>query len=155
MAILFALLRIAIRIKFHRRLFADDAFLIFACLTLTALLATVLYYTPNIFFVESTLNGQMQKGSTVASAGVDLRAVILEFQKAQLLRGSLAWLTIFAVKFSFLTFFRQLTDRLPTFFLYWRVVVFINVLAFLYCIGSGLFGCLGSGDETREYWCEP
>lgn len=150
MAILFASLRIAIRIKFHRKLFADDAFLIFACLALTALFATVLYYTSTIYFAANIFKGQLQEGSTVAPAGVDLARVISKYRRAQLLRGSLAWLTIFAVKFSFLAFFRQLTDRLPRLFVYWRVVVVINVLAFLYCIFSVLLGCLEPANETCE-----
>ncbi len=111
---------------------------------MTALLATVLHYTAATFFAQGLPNSQMQEGSTVP------RALISRYRKAQLLRGSLAWLTIFAVKFSFLSSFRALTDRLPRFHLYWRVVVAVNGLAFIYCIGCGFLGCLKSGDENGQ-----
>ena len=151
MAIVTALMRTAIRVKFHRRLFIDDTFLIFACLTMTALLATVLYYTPTIFLAETIPNSQMQEGSTVPPASVNLGALTTRYRKAQFLRGSLAWLTIFAVKFSFLSSFRALTNRLPRIFMYWKVVVAVNILASVYCIGCGFLGCLKFGDETGQY----
>lgn len=150
MAILTASARTALRIKLHRRLFVDDAFLIFACLALTTLFATVLYYTSTTSLAEDIVNGQLQEGSTALPPSVNLDAVISRFRKAQLLRGSLAWLTIFAVKFAFLSFFYPLTDRLPRLFLYWRVVVAVNVLAFVYCIACGFLGCLDSSNKSCE-----
>ncbi len=150
MAIVTAFTRTAILVKFHRRLFIDDAFLIFACLTMTALLATVLYYTPATFLAENIPNSQMQEGLTVPPASVNLGALISTYRKAQFLRGSLSWLTIFAVKFSFPSSFRALTNRLPRFLLYWKVVVAVNVLASVYCISCGFLGCLKSGDETGQ-----
>ena len=47
---------------------------------------------------------------------------------------TLAWLVIFSVKFSFLAFFRLLVGRVRTLFVYWRVIVVVNTLAFPYCI---------------------
>lgn len=152
-AIITASARTAIRIKFHRRLFADDAFLFIACLALTALFATVLYYTSTTYTATAILSGQLREGSTVSPASVDLGAVVSGYRKVQYLRASLAWLTIFAVKFSFLCFFRPLTDRLPRLLLYWRVVVATNILAFVYCVACNFLGCLGSSDDTCEWWC--
>ena len=143
LAIVTASTRTAIRVRFQHRLFADDAFLILACLALTALFATNLYYTSNVYLVGAILQGQSQEGSTVSPA-------ISSYRKAQFLRGSLAWLTIFAVKFSFLSFFYPLTDRLPRLILYWRMVVATNIIAFVYCVTCGFLGCLQSGDETCE-----
>ncbi len=155
-AILSASVRVGFRIKFHRRLFADDAFLIFACLTLTALFATALYYTPTTFLVSDVLNSQSQEGPTMSLASVDIGAVISSFRKDQFLRGSLAWITVFAVKFSFLSFFRPLTERLPRLLQHWRIVVAVNVLGFLYCVASGFLGCIEPGDDACEYsWDNP
>lgn len=150
MAIITASVRTAIRIKYHRRLFVDDAFLVFACLALTALFASVLYYTPTTYLVAAIVDAQLSKGSTVSLSSERLGAVISTYRKAQLLRGSLAWLTIFAVKFSFLSFFRNLTNRLPRLFLYWKVVVAVTVFAFVYCIACGFLGCLDSDAHNRE-----
>ncbi len=154
-AILTASLRVGVRIKFHRRLFADDAFLIFACLTLTALFATVLHYTSTAYLVSDILNGQWQERPTMSPASVDMGALISSFRKDQFLRGSLAWITIFAVKFSFLSSFRPLTERLPRLLQHWRVVVAVNVLAFIYCVASGFLGCIEPGDDACEYsWAQ-
>ena len=152
MAMVTASVRTAIRIKFHRRLFVDDAFLLFGCLALTALFASGLYYTPNTYLAEApaNANGHLSEGSTASLSSEHLGAVISTYRKSQLLRGSLAWLTIFAVKLSFLSLFRTLTDRLPRLFLYWKVVIAVTVLAFVYCIASGSLGCPGSDDHNRE-----
>lgn len=150
MAIITASVRTAIRIKYHRRLFVDDAFLIFACLALTTLIASVLYYTPTIYLAAAISDGQLYKGSSAPPTSVPPGALILKYRKAQLLRGSLAWLTIFAVKFSFLSFFRTLTDRLPRLFLYWKVVVTVTVFAFVYCVACGFIGC----PDSDDYKCE-
>ena len=154
MAVVAAFVRTAIRIKCHQRLFVDDIFLVFACLTLTAMFATVLYYTSTIYLVAAILDGQSQQESTVSPASADLDTLISKFRKAQFLRASLAWITIFAVKFSFLSFFHPLTARLPRLRLYWKVVAAVSALASVYCVTSGFLGCLGSGDETCEYSCE-
>ena len=145
MAILTASARTALRIKLHGRLFTEDAFLIFACLALTTLFTTVLYYTSTTYLAEIIVYDPSQDATSLNRV-----AVISQYRKAQLLRGSLAWLTIFAVKSSFLSFFYPLTDRLPRLFLYWRVVVAVNVLAFVYCVASGFVGCLESSDENCE-----
>lgn len=148
-----ASIRTAIRIRLHKRVFADDAFLLFACSTLTALIATVFHDEPTIYLVQAVSSGQLQQGSAALPANGSSSALIPTYRKAQFLRGSLSWLTIFAVKFSFLAFFYPLTNRLPTLFFYWRVVVAVNILASVYCITCGFFGCLKSGEETCESSC--
>ena len=115
--------------------------------------ATVLYCTSTIYLAAAILHGQLQQESTVSLASADLGTLISKFRKAQFLRGSLAWITIFAVKFSFLSFFHPLTHHLPRLRLYWKVVAALNALACVYCVTSGFLGCLGFGDETCEYWC--
>lgn len=149
-AVVTASIRTVLRIRFHRTLFADDALLIFACLTLTALFSTVYHYESTIYLVEAILDGQLQEGLVVSPASGRLSALISRYRKVQFFQGCLSWLTIFAVKFSFLSFFYPLTDRLPRLSLYWKVVVAVNVLASAYCITCGFFGCLNPGEETCE-----
>lgn len=149
-AVVTASIRTVMRIRFHKTLFADDALLIFACLTLILLFSTVYHYESTIYLVEAILDGQLQEGLVVSQASGRLSALISRYRKVQFFRGCLSWLTIFAVKFSFLSFFYPLTDRLPRLSLYWKMVVAVNVLASAYCITCGFFGCLNPGEETLQ-----
>ena len=150
MAIITASVRIATRIKYHRKLFVDDAFLIFACLALTTLFASVLYYTPATYLAAAILDGQSYQGSSASPTSVPLGALISTYRKAQLLRGSFAWLTIFAVKFSFLSFFRTLTVRLPRLFLYWKSIVVVTVFSCVFSVVCGFIGCADFDDYNRK-----
>ena len=55
------------------------------------------------------------------------------------------WTTIFAVKFGFLSFFRVLVIRLPGIHLYWRVVVAVNVIVYLFSLIDGVIACPHDG----------
>ena len=57
----------------------------------------------------------------------------------------LTWTTIFAVKFGFLSFFRVLVIRLPGIHLYWRIVVAINVIVYLFSLIDGVIACPHDG----------
>ena len=51
------------------------------------------------------------------------------------------WTSIFAIKFSFLWFFRLLVDRLRSFVIYWRVVVVVSILAYIFCAFNNFIIC--------------
>ena len=60
-----------------------------------------------------------------------------------------AWVTMYAVKFCFLSFFRALVDRLPRLVIYWKFTVVFTALCFpisvcqtfIVCPQLGLAGC--------------
>lgn len=57
----------------------------------------------------------------------------------------LTWTTIFAVKFGFLSFFRHLVRGLPSFYRYWRVVVGVTVVVYLFSLVDGVIACPHDG----------
>ena len=63
---------------------------------------------------------------------------------------TLTWTTIFAVKLSFLFFFRQMVDRLKSVMIYWKVVVGITVVSYCYCAAGVFIACPKFGIEARK-----
>lgn len=53
----------------------------------------------------------------------------------------MTWTTIFAVKFSFLFFFRVLIRRVHAVTLYWQIVSVVTVLVWVYCIAGAFIIC--------------
>lgn len=150
-AICVALARIVARLHYNtdariaKRLQLDDFLLVFACLSLTA--ATIyLYYSTNvIYLIEATsLNPTGLFGG--GGAGIkDLGALLKslnEFEHFNWIYLILTWTTIFAVKFGFLSFFRNLVLRLPVIHWYWRIVVGINVIVYIFSLLDGIIAWL-------------
>lgn len=63
---------------------------------------------------------------------------------------ALLWTTIFAVKFSFLFFFRNLTRRLRAIVLYWRVISVVTIVVWVYSVANVFTNCPHFGPEARE-----
>lgn len=129
-----AALRFAVRLHNQRRLFFEDALLLFACTCLTV--ATILLYKFSIylFVAERLLKGLIAPSS-------DIVMQMLWFHKIIYAYMGLIWTTIFFVKFCFLGFFRRLINRLRAMILYWRFVVGVTGIAYIFCICSPLIEC--------------
>ena len=148
-AIIAAAICTGIRIKLHRRLYIDDGFLIFACLALAAA-NTVLYEELNILYLaEEIVKGFVSEHMGDLPRNINVAAVIPIYQRTDYLHRTLSWPVLFSVKFSFLSFFHQLVDRLPRLLLHWRVVIVINVTAFGYCVCYASLECLHSNVAAR------
>lgn len=126
-----AAVRTTVRIRSKGRLFLDDALLIFACLALVV--ASVILQTQlgTVYFAAELVSLYR---SGVLPEDVDINSVIASYHIVQYAHGTMGWLTVYAVKFTFLSFFRQLVDRIPRLECYWKCVVGLNIVAFLYCI---------------------
>lgn len=149
-AIVTAIVRTGIRIKLRRRVYFDDAFLGVACLALTAT-TTMLYKELGIFYLaEDIVQDYVSGGMADLPADVNVAAIIPRYQRTFYLHGTLSWIVIFSVKFTFLSLFHQLLDRLPRFLLYWKVIVVANVVALVYCICYAFLECPHSNLEARE-----
>ena len=72
---------------------------------------------------------------------VNVVAPIPKYQRTDCLHRTRSWLVLFSVKFSFLSFFNQLVDRLSRLLLLWRVVIVINVIAFGCCFCYAFLEC--------------
>lgn len=105
LALTLATARTAIRVYKFRQVFADDGFLFLSIITLVA--STGLFY--------STVPSQYHFAA--AAAGLeplppDFLVVVAKTANIAYAAETLAWTTIFAVKFSFLFYFRGLIRRL-------------------------------------------
>ena len=136
-AILAASMRITLRIHLHRRLFLDDAFLLFACAALTAAVPVLYNVIPPLYIVQG-----IEEGVRLAQpSGIDVSAEIHLYTTLHLIHEALGWAVIFLVKFSFLSFFRQLVDRVWDLVLYWKVVCVMTVVACAFCVGFSFMEC--------------
>ena len=133
-AIIAAAIRAGIRVKLHCRLYRDDRFLIFASLAVAAA-TTVLHEELNILcLAEETVQDFVSEHMGDLPRNLNIATKIPIYQPTDYLHRTLSWLVLFSVKFSFLSLFHQLVDRLPRLLLHWRVVILINVIAFRYCV---------------------
>ena len=145
-----AMTRMALQIRLRRGLNLDDYFLLFACICLTA--GTILGYVnvDSLYFSEDLgLNpGELVE---LLEAKVDIASRINAYERLYYTYPALLWAAIFAVKFAYLTFFRQLVDRVKPLVIYWRVIVGVTIVAFPICIISIYVACVKWGLEAGMY----
>ena len=123
MCILSGLLTIArtvISVRDFRRIYADDVFLFLAILTLVAGTG-VFYAVIDGLMYEASVNGH----TTVPGPGFphNLAAIHVKINTCV----SLFWISVFAVKFSFLFFFGRLIDRVPKLKLWWWFCIVVCI----------------------------
>ena len=151
-AIITAFIRLRIRLKIRRRLYLDDAFLGLACLFLLGA-SIILYRGLEILYLsdKDLVDFIIEHRAEIAD-DVEPRAVMLVFgyQRHFWWIGPLSWLAIFSVKFSFLSFFHQLVNRLPRLLLYWRIVVLLNIFTLIYFVGWYSIECSQTNFESRK-----
>ena len=120
LAVILAVLRITMRLyKFHR-IYADDGFLIVAMaalisshgLTFSSLADS--YSFAHTFEAELPLSPETRERTTRTATYTTTSLV-------------LAWITIFAVKLSFLYYFRTLVQRLPRLMIWWQIVLIVCI----------------------------
>ena len=131
-AILTAIGRLFALLPSRKRLHLDDILLIFACVFLTAGTVT-LYVGTSVIYYYQELDLNSIKDLAISGADMsDIESQLVLYQRISLGYLSVAWSSIFFVKFAFLAFFRGLVDRLPLMQLYWKVVGVITALVFLF-----------------------
>ena len=142
--------RLAIRYHYQRRLFADDYVLLFGCSSLIAAFTLTNVMFEDIYFDMSLILGP---GELVLqeSASADFVDRILIYQQLSFSTEVMCWVTIFAVKMSFLLFFRQLLDRVKSLSTYWMLTVGIVVVSGIFCICSIFISCPHFGVSSSEY----
>ena len=144
-------MRTALRIHFQRRLFLDDAFLLLACATLTAAIP-VLYGTIGpLYFLLEHASGGPSATSPSQSAGTNLNAEVHRYKLLHITYEALVWTAIFAVKFSFLSFFRHIVDRIPSLMLHWKVVGVVNIVACAFCVCFSFITCPFTGYTAGRF----
>ncbi|MCJ1252195.1 hypothetical protein MMC30_009442, partial [Trapelia coarctata] len=149
-AVLTLATRTIIRIHTRRRLYIDDAFLLFSFLCLTCATGLVFTFLRNMFISEASR--------------VDPDAVITLEDLVKLTNSmaivdtflALAWTTTFCVKFSFLALFRLLIHRVsgPITIYYWCVVGFTTI-TWAFIVSESFILCPYFGLETIRCLPEP
>lgn len=142
--------RIIIRIRYQRRLFADDYVLLFGCFSLIAAFTLVNVMSGSLSFDMALYLGPtdaLPEGSVFRS----FETRILLLQKLCYSCEVALWVTIFAVKMSYLLFFRHLIKRMKSHMTYWKVALCIVVVSGIFCIGSIFIICSYFGVAASEY----
>ena len=147
MAILALIARFVVRIITRRPLYWDDLTLIIGAVCLTVATALMLKGEDDLF-LGNTLQ---QEPSLAFSEPLDVlehlltdSVILVECFMA------MAWTTIFAVKMSFLIFFKQLLHRLGKINIYHWVVTAMTFLTWAYLMGEMFILCPYSGYATRK-----
>jgi hypothetical protein len=140
--------RVVMRLRAWRRLGLDDYFLFAGAGCLTA--GTVLLYK---MVDQLYLFGAIQRDVSIISQvnSEELQDIIDHSAAKTMTIVALTWTTMFAVKFSFLAFFRQLVanvDRIQ--YYYWGIVVF-TVVAWVFFVGQAFILCPYFGAESSTW----
>lgn len=135
-AMMATIARLAMRILQHRRLFLDDGFLLFACACLSAATGLLHRFLP-VMYLDEGLNFS----PLTTPFGPQEIDDLIWYQKMVYSFVVLSWVTIFAVKLSFLVFFRSLIRRLIWMNTYWKVVIVISLLACGFNICQDFIAC--------------
>ena len=131
----------------------DDVFLIISTIFLIAGTTTLLIWLDTLYLFQFViLNGV---GALDSNGITTLLNSLVPFEQLDWAYFTLTWGSIFFIKFSFLTFFSGLCDRLPRMELYRKVVYGTCVVTFIYCILSDFVVCphLGIEECKLRYVC--
>ncbi|KAI9794619.1 MAG: hypothetical protein M1816_004506 [Peltula sp. TS41687] len=131
-AMISAAARTTLRLKQHGRLFLDDLFLFIACVFLT---------TSTIITYQVSTDLYVPYSEFVSFHPDELHRRVVWFQKMVFSFIATTWVVIFAVKLSFMYFFRALVDRLTNMILYWRIVLGIMAVSFGFCVSEAAIEC--------------
>ena len=168
MSFVLTALRGFLRWKSQRRLFADDYFVFFGLLSLTALSAVITCLLPQFFLAQTYMTAAIADPLTPmplpADEFVERTRTSLKFMFSQML---LFWTTLWAgesgwsihrwwnsylhpqlAKFSILFFFRRLVIGLPAYMRAWWVCFVLVLLLYLASIASNFLTCR----PLSKYW---
>ena len=131
------MLRTILRLHYRKRLFVDDGFLIFAVLVASASLGVYFKFMDSLYLTATVENGRIPQAVSVEamkSAGLDLH----KFASVYI---ELTWTCTFAVKLSFLAFFKSLISRVPSMELVWRCVVGMTIISWVVVLVVSMLAC--------------
>jgi hypothetical protein len=144
---IFLVIRIFSRLRIQRRLYWDDAFVLFAFVLALITAALWQWQAPSMYWLLGALAGTEQSTSLA-----DVFKKQKLWLKVSLVVQLFFYTSLTAVKLSFLLFFRRLGDRVPKFnWFWWPVVLFVLAIWFA-SIGNTQYECeLGSTELLNGY----
>lgn len=125
-AILTAIARTFIVLRFEKRLFIEDAFLLIAVACLCAAAGAMAVSFPSMALLEAFFSKPLQ--SELPSNGIEQA----QYRIIQQACVALCLTTVYAAKFSFLLVFRTLIRRFRNLTLYCNVVSMVTIMAWVF-----------------------
>ena len=128
--------RFYIRLRVQKEFSIDDGFLLFGTGCLIAAMVVLFILVDEMYTVQALLFGSPTVGNPF-----DLIELGFWYRKMSAVSLILSWLTIVAVKFSFLALFKRLIHRMRPMIIYWWVVVAFNVAVAGYGAAVYILAC--------------
>ncbi|KAL2042823.1 hypothetical protein N7G274_004583 [Stereocaulon virgatum] len=126
-AILAAIARTILRIHYQNRLFIDDGFLLLAVLFAVVCMGLLPQFLDATYLLQAHLEARVPPGTTEEQ----VNAATLRFHLYSDVLNSLSFTIVFAIKFSFLSFFKQLIRRIRKLEIYWWYVVGVTAVTWI------------------------
>lgn len=130
--------RLGYRYHTRRSLFLDDYIVLIGAMCLCAAIGILYKHYEFIFFTEFALNTSSFESKANAN---QIRILLTTPYSAFYAPLVLTWTTIFAVKFSFLIFFKKLISRVTTIHTYYWIVGIVTLLSWLFMLFEPLILC--------------
>ena len=142
-AILLTLGRYLIRYRTPGRFFWDDAAHALALVTLIAVVSLFTAFFPQIYLIDDVARGKASKPSA---------SEYLPYLKFQIAVSVCWWVSVYAVKASFLLLYRMLfVVSTPLNVMWWSIAAF-TMVTFWVCIAGELTTCGPSKNLLKEGW---
>lgn len=136
-AIAFTLIRTRIRLYVYGRLFADDIAVYIAVVLLVIIAIMYQVITPTMFIIDQVAS-TLSPGMVPPPNFMEEATIFLKIQFAIII---LFWTTLWAVKFSFLLYYKNIFAGLPNHLFWWRIVCGLVLFAYLGCWATQLAAC--------------
>ncbi|PSR77156.1 hypothetical protein BD289DRAFT_378065, partial [Coniella lustricola] len=147
LATLFVLIRLYSRFRSHRRLFWDDAFVIFAWILTFVTAFLWQWQAPPMYWILDVDAGR-------APPTADIYEKQILWLKVSLTVEIFFYTGLTAVKLSILFFFRRLGDNIHRFKLYWWPVTLFVLAIWFACLGNVQYHCeIGTVQQLDTRYC--
>ena len=145
--------RTILRVQKKQQRVIDDFLFLFACTCLIAATILLVKEASSIYTVTNLVTRLISGsslGNQVAASPLVFEHTVAVIQSDGYAYSVLIWVTIFAIKFYYLCFFRMLIDRLKSLVLYWRVTMSITTTFATFNICALFIACPYFGQKARK-----
>ena len=137
-------MRLAIRLKAFRRIYADDVLVLIACLFLTANTLIWQFTKGNFYELIAVESGQLYPPPA------DLPQPARTYLKRSVAVIAFFYSGLWAIKFSFMLFFRRLGRNIRHRKVIWWTILAVIIASWLACLGTIQYRCLTGSSEYIE-----
>ncbi|KAL8996263.1 MAG: hypothetical protein Q9169_004194 [Polycauliona sp. 2 TL-2023] len=136
-------------IRFHNQQLRvlDDALLLSACVCLIAATVLLSNGAHSLYLIVAFQTNPQAVAMISLQYASD---TISKVQREAYSFGVLIWLCVFAVKFCYLFFFRQLIDRLKAITIYWRITLGFTFIACVFNACASFIACPEFGADNLK-----